>query len=520
MLPYLRGTAEPHSKKYVVEFRGLNLGDNYREGEFSHCENISTENYPCISQSPARVQTESYENGMALNGKEEGLVIANGTVYYGSIAVGSVSSEKQQIANVGKYIIIYPDKLYFDTESKELGSMDISHSVSGAVFTHNSIKAEGTVWGFKPNDAVTISGCVTFPENNKTIIVREVEGDTLKFYDNSFKIHGEIPEGETAPTSYTEQGTVTLERTAPELDFICESNYRLWGCKGDTIYGSRYNDPFNFQHFDGLAGDSYYISVGSAGEWTGCAAYSSHVCFFKEHTLHKLYGTKPSNFQVLTSQVFGVQKGSERSLCMINEILYYKGINGVYAYAGGIPENISDAFGTERFKAAVADSDGERYYISMLDRKEQPVMYVYDTHKGIWTAESADNIADMAFMKGKLHMLCKDGRLLCVDPEADRSKTQWSVTFTPFDETVNERKGYSRFHLRLEMEAGAWLSVDVKRDTDSKWQRVFTHHNERERTVSFPINPARCDCVELRIKGKGICKIRTLVREFFMGSDK
>ena len=107
-----------------------------------------------------------------------------------------------------------------------------------------------------------------------------------------------------------------------------------------------------------------------------------------------------------------------------------------------------------------------------------------------------------------------------MDPEADRGKTQWSVTFTPFDETVNERKGYSRFHLRLEMEAGAWLSVDVKRDTDSKWQRVFTHHNERERTVSFPINPARCDCVELRIKGKGICKIRTLVREFFMGSDK
>lgn len=507
MLPIYRGSIAENSKKYTVQFRGLNLGEDYTEGEMSECRNISSALWPCISQRPERVTADEYEAPVAMHAKGELLVIDGTKVMYGGREVGSVGTERKQIATLGRYIIIFPDKVYYDTLTDTFGSMNISYTAPAGktVFTNATLTVTGANWQFKKGDAVEISGATLFPENNKTIIIRDIEGDTLTFYENSFS------EG-------TETGSVTVKREVPDLDFICESNFRLWGVHGSTIYGSAYSDPFNFQVFDGLSGDSYFIDVGSDGEWTGCAAYSSHICFFKEHTLHKLYGTKPSNYQLVTSQVFGVQAGSERSICTINETLLYKGVNGVYAYAGGVPELISENFGTVRFSDAVAASDGDRYYISMR-HGDSYVMYVYDALRSIWLAEDAEECVDMAFHDGHLLILAADGRLLKVDETLDRSEVEWSATFTPFDEVINERKGYSKFHFRVELSAGAWFAVEIKRDRDSKWQKVFSTHNMRKRTVSFPVLPARCDCVEIRVSGRGECLVRTMIREFFVGSD-
>ena len=66
----------------------------------------------------------------------------------------------------------------------------------------------------------------------------------------------------------------------PELDFLCENENRLWGCKGDTIYASKLGDPFNWNVFDGVSTDSYAVDVGSAGDFTGCFAYRGYPVFF------------------------------------------------------------------------------------------------------------------------------------------------------------------------------------------------------------------------------------------------
>ena len=505
MLPFLKSDKE-HSKKYVVNFRGLNLGEGYQDGDFSACENLSSALSPCITQRFGRAQVANYSAPKALHAKSEMLVIDGTNAIYGGKIVGVVNEERKQIVSVGKYIIIYPDKLYYDTESGEFGSMDISHTAAMgmAVFTHNTITVAGIAWKFKVGDAVTISGCTKYPDNNKTIIVRGVDGNVLTFYDNSFK-------------DGTEEATVSFTRLAPDLDYICESNYRLWGVKDDYIYSSKWYDPFNFQSFDGNTGDSWNINVGTSGEWTGCAAYSSHICFFKENYLHKIYGNKPANFQLVSTQVHGVQKGSERSICTVNETLFFKGVNGVYAYAGGVPELISSAFGVVRFADACAASDGDRYYISMRNGNEWG-LYVYDVLRGVWLREDGTECVDMAFHDGHVHLLRTDGQLVRIDQSAEE-EIEWSATFCPFSETMNERKGYSKFHLRMDLGAKSWLSVEIKRDNDNRWQKVYTTHNERSRTVSIPVIPARCDSVEIRLSGKGECKIRTFIREFFTGSD-
>lgn len=284
-------------------------------------------------------------------------------------------------------------------------------------------------------------------------------------------------------------------------------------------YGSKYADPFNFQVFDGLTSDSYYIDVSTDGDFTGCIPYGSYICFFKEDTLHKLYGSKPSNYQILNSNIFGVQAGCERSMCIINETLYYLSRNGVYAFTGGIPELVSENFGTRRFSSACAGSDGNKYYISMKTGNKTGI-YTYDVLKGIWLKEDDTNALDFADIEGHLYFIADDGNMYKTDA-ADSESTEvieWSATFCPFTETMNERKGYSKLSMRIELEAVAWLKVEVRPDSEL-WQTVYTTHNERSRVIVVPIQPNRCDSFKVRLSGKGRCKVKTFVRNFYIGSE-
>lgn len=382
------------------------------------------------------------------------------------------------------------------TAATEIGSITISR------------KSEGE-FPFREGDAVTITGCSESGNNKEAeIIIRGVSDskDELTFDDNAFT--------EVA----NESNEVTIKRSIPDLDFICESNYRLWGTHGNTIYSSKFSDPFNFKVFDGLANDSYAIEVGSEGEFTGCIPFSSHICFFKENTLHKLYGSKPSNFQITTVNVYGVQSGSERSMQIVNEQLLYKGVGGVYSYTGGVPELISEKFGNNRYSDAVACCDGEKYYISMK-QGETYSMFVYDVIKNIWLREDDTHAVDMTFFNGYVYYLDSRGCMYYIDKTTDRGDIEWGATFCTINETINERKGYSKFHLRMDLSAGAWLAVDIKTDNDLQWKQVYTTHNEKAKTVSIPIMPTRCDSIDIRLRGKGKCTIKAFIREFTVGSD-
>ena len=495
-----------NSKKYTVGFKGLNLTEGWQDGDLIDCYNLSAERYPCISQRAARTVEASYITPECLHAKE-GIMVIDGTrVLFNNHLVGTVSAGHHETATIGNYIVIFPDKKALNVETGVFSDMEATLTATGAEFTANSITITGDVTGIRQNDAVTISGCVVAPENNKTLVVRGIENHKLTFYDNSF-------------TAATEAATITIKRDVPDLEHICESNYRLWGTKGNTIYSSKFSDPFNFNVFDGLASDSYYIEVGSDGDFTGCIPYSSHICFFKENTLHKLYGSKPSNFQVVTSSVYGVQAGCERSLCIVNEQLLYKGVEGVYSYTGGVPELISSNFGTKRFSSAAAACDGERYYISMRSGDEWG-LYVYDVLRNMWLKEDETHAVDLALWDGDIYYLDADDKCMYrIDRTADHKDVEWSATFCPFNETMHETKGYSKFFFRVELAAGAWIKVDVKTDRDTQWQQVYSGHNERAKIVNIPVVPKWCDSVSIRIHGKGECIVRTFVREFSVGGE-
>ena len=108
---------------------------------------------------------------------------------------------------------------------------------------------------------------------------------------------------------------------------------------------------------------------------------SPNPLFFKENCLHKVYGQFPSNFQIQTTTCRGVQNGCENSLAIVNEVLFYMTRDGVCAFDGSLPQDISSVFGEMHYYNAVAGALGNKYYISMADAETDPFSYhlfVYD----------------------------------------------------------------------------------------------------------------------------------------------
>ena len=119
--------------------------------------------------------------------------------------------------------------------------------------------------------------------------------------------------------------------------------------------------------FEGLETDSYAVDTGSAGDFTGCVSFLGYPVFFKEDHIYKVYGSIPSNFEVMGSATLGVAKGCGGSLAIAGERLLYLSNSGVMIYSGGIPQSLHDAFGMTRLRNGRAGSDGLKYYLSAQD---------------------------------------------------------------------------------------------------------------------------------------------------------
>lgn len=373
---------------------------------------------------------------------------------------------------------------------------------------------------FLPGDMVTVSGSERAENNRDKLRVEAVDGYTITFTLSDEEL---FTEGE-------ETGSVKLCREVPDLDFICEHENRLIGLsnKDKTIYISALGDPRNFYDYRGLSVSSAYIPVGSAGDFTGCISYGGNVLIFKEDCIIRLMGDYDGNYATYTDQVAGLQAGCDKSLVIINEVLYYKGREGVYAYTGSTPRLTSAALGDVSYQYARAGTDGRRYYISVMrEDTEKYELLVYDTQTGLWMKEEDRRVDAFARQDGQLYMAGLDGIYILgeggTDREADAQEDDpgtpiaWEATFAPFDETVHERKYPSRLLLRLELGEGAWVEAELSRD-GGPFQHIWTSHGRGQGpTAVIPIRPGRCDRYQIRLKGEGKCLIRSMAREFSMG---
>ena len=433
------------------------------------------------------------------------MVVKDGRLYYGGQDVGEVSPGAKQFAVVNTKLVIWPDKKYLDLQSKTLHNMGASVTGANAVFTANSLTLSGVSGKFKAGDTVSVSGS-SIAANNKDVYIKSVSGDAITVEDNVF-------------TAGTSSDAVTVERRIPGLDFICESENRLWGCSNQTrtIYASALGDPTNFFNYQGLSTDSYAVAVGSEGDFTGCCRISSAVLFWKERTLHKILGSYPAEYVQYSYSVEGLKAGCHKSMQVINEVLYYMGVSGVHAYSGGTPSRISAGFEGKDFKNAVAGTDGERYYLSVNEGKSSH-LFTYDLARGIWLREDETKCVDFARLGDTLYFLTADGEVWQTRG-GDESGIEWEAQFTPFYETVTGRKRYSRLTLRLELPRGSWLRAWM-RGQNGVWETVGQWTGSETGTLTAALPIRRGDKLELRLQGKGPCAVLDVLREFSVESQR
>ena len=319
---------------------------------------------------------------------------------------------------------------------------------------------------------------------------------------------------------------VKVERRVPDLEYLTECDNRVWGCSSseNVIYACKLGDPTNWFSYRGIAADSYAVTVGSDGAFTGAATCMGYALFFKENTLHKLYGSKPSDFQLSSLRCRGVAKGAARSLCVINETLYYLSPDGVMAWDGSIPTKVSTALDPARLrnvKSALGGALDGRYYLHLVrgSGEAQAVrLLVYDTERGLWQEEDVCSY-EMAGSGGQLYLW--DGKAIWA-ADADREEN-WQqaggiengVSFELVSGNIGldspEELYHSRLTLRLEAEVKSRIEVAVSYDSGA-WETLAQLTADGRRCFDVPFVPRRCGSLRFRLKGRGQLTLRSLTR--------
>ena len=583
-MKYPTFTVPNSSRKMVDVFKGYNHNLRIGNGEFFDMKNMTSDYYPILAPRGKRGVYAAPNAPSGLIAKDN-LCYVDGTDFVINgypIDMGLSTAEEdcpKQLISMGAYVIILPDKKYINTaDTTDFGNIEASFTTSedvsftlckidGADYNAEFIQADepsnpqnmalwidtsstphtlkqwsatSSIWvsvattyikisstgigsAFSQYDGVTISGINAegLQDLNGTMVVWDCA-------DNYIVVVGII---DNVTTQTVNEGKITVTRQMPNMDFVVESENQLWGCRygvatnGDVVnevYASKLGDFKNWNCFMGISTDSYAASVGTDGQFTGAITMPGYVLFFKEGCIHKVYGNYPANFQIQTTICRGVQRGCERSLAVVNEIIYYKARHAICAYDGSLPTEISTVLGEKRYNNAVAGSHGNKYYISMEDTDGKYNLFVYDTAKGMWHKE--DDLRADCFCSCREELYCIDHNSKKIitmfgSGTADTNQVAWMAQTGIIGTDMPDMKYISRLIIRMSMEIGAKVRFLVQYDSMGGWEQIGAMSSTSLRSVSVPIKPRRCDHFRLRIEGTGEARIYSITQTVEQGSD-
>lgn len=603
-----------NTRNMLRVFGGLNETYSCTEAEYSAGINFSARNFPALStRLPRRkLREEADLNGMYhLNGL---LTVCGRDLVYTPddtdemevTLKDAVENGKKTLVGIGTKILIFPDKLAFDTASRKVSALgavwsgkntsvefapcdaegkvyevsgcgpaepdkptdgqlflrvedpekpwssestlevysEASGNWSAVVLDYCCISAKGVGTDFAAEDTVTLTGSAAeqagqWNELDGDRIVYDAGADALRvkadpggewFYGRLTRTGAAVRwvslDGSVS-REFVSAEVVELERRVPDMDYLTECDNRVWGCsnKENVIYACKLGDPTNWFSYRGIAADSYAVTVGSDGAFTGAATCMGYALFFKENTLHKLYGSKPSDFQLTSLRCRGVAKNAARSLCVLNETLYYLSPDGVMAWDGSIPTKVSGALDSGRLanvQSAVGSALDGRYYLHVARTaagENTARLLVYDTERALWSEENVCSY-EMTSTGGQLYLW--DGQALwAADPsrEADWQATDGVEEKLNFELTTGdigldgaEDRYLSRLTLRLDAECSSTVEVAASYD-GGPWETVASlTAQDKRRSFDLPFVPRRHGTLRLRLKGRGQITLRSIAK--------
>ncbi len=571
------------SREMITVFGGYNHNLRISAGEFYDMMNLTSDDYPLLSPRAQRGTFANLKSPQGMIARDTLCYVDGSDIVINGyrVEMGLSTSEEncpKTLVSMGSYIIVMPDKMWVNTIGLDFGAIEASvTTISETTFTH--CKLDGTDYSgddvtisseapenpadldywidtsyaphtlkqYSATGAMWVSIATTYVKITATgigipfevgdgVTISGIEVEELKDLNNTMIIQGrgddyiivigiiDCVKGQLNP--------ITVKRQMPNMDFIIESGNRLWGCRYglsvnnefvNEIYASKLGDFKNWSCFEGISTDSYTVSLGTAGPFTGAITHLGYPLFFKENYLHKVYGNYPANYQMQTTACRGVQIGSGKSLAIVNEVLFYKSNSAICSYDGSFPTEVSFALGNVEYYNAVAGAIGNKYYVCMEDINAGHTFFVYDSQKRMWHKEDNSHALEFCYCRGELFYIdASDKSIKTVrgsGTKQDTAKITWEAITGVLGTDSPGKKYISRIDVRIKLELNTTVHFFVQYDSNGEWKKLCSIKGSSLNTFSVPVIPHRCDHLRLKIVGNGNAKIYSICKTITEGSS-
>lgn len=299
---------------------------------------------------------------------------------------------------------------------------------------------------------------------------------------------------------------LVFESTAPHYYDVVAWKKRLWGYSSNVLHGT-IADIFDDKGFvnwntgDNTQTESISQPLWQGGDITGLAALMGGLVYFKEDNITVVTGNYPAILSGDTIPCRGLPSDNRRSVTVGNESVYYLGRGGVMRFGGELPRCISTEAriqGTE----AVGATDGAKYWLSIKESSGEYALYVYDITYGLWHKEDNTKVSSFAVLDGCMHMAVGTE---IYNLNGAKEDVDWECELW-YDEGTHQRKKYKQIDIRGDVgdNCELWLKAD-----DGEWRLIGSPHKGSIKLIPF-------DCVELnlKLKGKGKCEIKSIDRMY------
>lgn len=558
---YIRDT--PSSRiRSATTFGGINRANGTPLGEWDRLNGFDLTAYPALRTclpyaysdivSSSEITGYTYRNGILVYTTAEGIYLDGKSTL---TAIPGLSAGDKTLVNIGAYIVILPDWSLINTADAENPvTMAKGAVLTGDLLEYNQNQTKPTVSIYKlfyvdaPTAEVTASG-LAVGDSVKLSWTYGKRKMSKQLTINNIGIESYTGSGMTSigfdtsdmPNTmwfYTEGRAMdqfrvpritgaTIQRVMPDLDYVVEYNNRLWGCssKNHEIYCSKLGEPLVWGEYSGISTDSWAATVGTDGDFTGACVFNGCVLFFKEDCVHSVYGTKASNFTITTYTVRGVQKGSSKSLCISEGLLYYKAPEGIFTFNGSASSRFDGKLCVDRDSRTACGTADDRYIVMAMS--DGTVLY-YDKLHSVWYTRTLPDVISMHNFSGSLYAITKDSNkamqkvMLTTDVGMDNRTAE-----TAFEAVSGElcrgeltstssytRKAMHTVIKKLTMSVEEWhqqgvssvqFAVSVQYD-GGDWQTVYSYDGTAEAdnnvVTLIPTIPMRCQRLRIKISGK------------------